>query len=45
VDEVTSVTELVKELMGHEDIKWTVVYTEITDAALNAAVLRLPRRR
>lgn len=28
---------LVKELMGHEDIKSTVVHTEVTDAALSAA--------
>ena len=33
---------VVKELLGHEDIKSTVVYTQVTDAALNAAVLRLP---
>ena len=33
---------LVKELMGHEDIKSTVVDTEVTDAALSAAVLRVP---
>ena len=36
---------LVKELMGHEDIKPTVVVTEVTDAALRAAVLRLPWKR
>jgi integrase/recombinase XerD len=33
---------LVKELLGHEDIKSTVVYTEVTDTALSEAVLRLP---
>ena len=33
---------LVKELLGHEDIKSTVIYTEVTDAALSEAVLRLP---
>jgi site-specific recombinase XerD len=33
---------VVKELLGHEDIKSTVVYTEITSATLSAAVLRLP---
>ena len=33
---------VVKELRGHEDIKSTVTYTEVTDAALSAAVLRLP---
>lgn len=33
---------LVKELLGHENIKSTVVYTEVTDAALSDAVLRLP---
>jgi site-specific recombinase XerD len=32
---------LVKDLLGHEDIKSTVVYTEVTDAALSDAVLRL----
>jgi site-specific recombinase XerD len=26
---------VVKELLGHEDIKSTVTYTEVTDAALN----------
>jgi len=26
----------------HEDIKSTVIYTQVTDAALAAAVLRLP---
>ena len=33
---------LVKELLGHEDIKSTVIYTEVMDAALSDAVLRLP---
>jgi hypothetical protein len=33
---------VVKELLGHEDIKSTVVYTQVIDTALNAAVLRLP---
>jgi integrase/recombinase XerD len=33
---------IVKELLGHEDIKSTVVYTEVTDATLSTAVLRLP---
>jgi site-specific recombinase XerD len=33
---------VVKELLGHEDIKSTVTYTEVTDATLIAAVLRLP---
>jgi integrase/recombinase XerC len=33
---------LVKELLGPEDIKSTVIYTEVTDAALSEAVLRLP---
>jgi integrase/recombinase XerC len=32
---------IVKELLGHEDIKSTVVYTEVTDAALSEAILRL----
>lgn len=32
---------LVKDLLGHEDIKSTVIYTQVTDAALSAAVLRL----
>src|SRR5581483_9747526 len=30
-----------KELLGHEEMKWTVVYTEVTDQALSVAVLRL----
>ena len=33
---------LVKELLGHVDIRSTVVYPEVTDAALSVAVLRLP---
>ena len=33
---------VVKELMGHVDIKSTVMYTQVTDAVLGAAVLRLP---
>jgi site-specific recombinase XerD len=33
---------LVKDLLGHEDIKSTVVYTAVTDSALSEAVLRLP---
>jgi site-specific recombinase XerD len=33
---------VVKELLGHGGIKSTVVYTQVTDTALSAAVLRLP---
>jgi hypothetical protein len=33
-----------KELPGHEDIKSTILYTEVTDATLSVAVLRLPFR-
>lgn len=33
---------VVKDLLGHEDITSTVVYTEVTDQTLSAAVLRLP---
>jgi integrase/recombinase XerC len=35
---------VIQEAMGHEDIKSTVIYTEVTDAALDAAMLRLPWR-
>jgi site-specific recombinase XerD len=33
---------VIKEALGHEDIKSTVIYTEVTDQALEAAMLRLP---
>lgn len=33
---------VVKDLLGHEDITSTVVYTEVTDQTRSAAVLRLP---
>jgi integrase/recombinase XerC len=33
---------VIKDALGHEDIKSTVIYTEVTDAALEAAMLRLP---
>jgi site-specific recombinase XerD len=35
---------VIQEAMEHEDIKSTVIYTEVTDAALEAAMLRLPWR-
>jgi len=34
---------LVQSAFGHEDVKSTTLYTEVTQAALTAAMHRLPR--
>lgn len=33
---------VIKEAMGHEDIQSTMIYTQVTDHALDAAIQRLP---
>jgi integrase/recombinase XerD len=36
---------VIQALMGHADIKSTTVYTQVGDAQLFGAVLKLPSRR
>src|SRR5262249_55799413 len=33
---------IIQEAMGHRDIQSTMVYTQVTDAALDAAIAKLP---
>ena len=33
---------MIKEALGHQDIQSTMVYTQVTDAPLQAAIAKLP---